>query len=454
MSALRQLKKAVQWHDGMLLRPEHFQQADRRLEQLQHFQLSQALPHYWGVSHLKIDDVLLASGTFRLMELDAIMPDGMVVGLNAEDGDHLELDLADYAKQFKKSKSLYVYLAVPEHRADAASLTSQFPRYDSTESGFVVNQNTGEEAPRFPCLKPHLTLFAGDEPSGRFVFFPIAKVNQVKANYVLDDFTPPSLCISLTSKLGSLCAHTAKNIRNKAAFLSEQIRNDKRSIMAQESQAHIRSMMSDLLGFEALFQTGNTHPFNVYIGLCQLAGSLSALRSSEIPPVFNPYNHNNLMGSFGAVFEYIAHCLNALQEGFTIVSFAKDDRVFKVDLDREWMSDKLTIGLKGSVNMREKDLIEWATSAVIATRDFVTGVRDKRILGAPRKLLSGSKALKLMPSKDMILLEVVYDHSFINADEEFQIFNVGDTPVKRPTEIVMYVPKKTAKKKKKKVKAK
>ena len=102
------------------------------------------------------------------------------------------------------------------------------------------------------------------------------------------------------------------------------------------------------------------------------------------------------------------------------------------------------------MNMREKDLIEWATSAVIATRDFVTGVRDKRILGAPRKLLSGSKALKLMPSKDMILLEVVYDHSFINADEEFQIFNVGDTPVKRPTEIVMYVPKKTAKKKKKK----
>ena len=59
-----------------------------------------------------------------------------------------------------------------------------------------------------------------------------------------------------------------------------------------------------------------------------------------------------------------------------------------------------------------------------------------------------------MPSKDMILLEVIYDHSFINADEEFQIFNVGDTPTKRPTEIVMYVPKKTEKKKKKKIKSK
>jgi len=45
MSVLRQLKKAVQWHDGMLLRPEHFQQADRRVEQLRHLQRSKALPY-------------------------------------------------------------------------------------------------------------------------------------------------------------------------------------------------------------------------------------------------------------------------------------------------------------------------------------------------------------------------------------------------------------------------
>jgi type VI secretion system protein ImpJ len=140
--------------------------------------------------------------------------------------------------------------------------------------------------------------------------------------------------------------------------------------------------------------------------------------------------------------------LEALQEGFSMISFAKEDRVFKVDLESAWMADKVIIGVKGSLTMPEKDLIEWATSCVIATRDYVAGVRDKRILGASRQLISGSKALRLMPSKDMVLLEVVYDRSFINVDDELQIFNVADTPQKRPSEIVMYVPKKTDGKKK------
>jgi len=445
MSVLRQLKKAVQWHDGMLLRPEHFQQADRRGEQLRHFQLSKVLPYYWGVSHLKIDEVLLSAGTLRILEMDAIMPDGMIIGINAEDGDHLELELSDYADHFKKSKSLLVYLAIPEHRSDAASVTSEFPRYESVESGFVINQNTGEEAPRFACLKPYLKLFAGEEPSGRFVFFPLIKIDQEKANYDISDFTAPALHVPLTSKLGSLCTHTVKNIRTKASFLSEQIRNDKRSIMAQESQLHIKTMMAGLIGFEALVQTGKTHPFNLYVGLSNLAGHLSALRPNEIPPAFEPYDHDDALASFREVLDYIAYCLNALQEGFSIVPFAKDDRVFKVDLERSWMAEKLIIGVKGSVHMQEKDLIEWITSAVIATKDFVEGVRDKRILGASRSLISGSKELRLMPSRDMILLEIVYDHSFINPDEEFQIFNVADTALKRPTEVVLYVPRQTEK---------
>ncbi len=454
MSVLRQLKKAVQWHDGMLLRPEHFQQADRRQEQLQHFLLSKALPFYWGVSHLRVDDVLISSGTFRILEMDAIMPDGMVVGVNAEDGDHLELDLSAYAKEFKKKKSLYIYVAVSEFRSDAASVTAEFPRYESTESGFVVNQNTGEEAPRFPCLKPHVVLMAGEEPSGRFVYFPIAKVSQEKTNFVLEPFMAPCLSVSSASRLGSLCLSMSNKVRNKATFLADQIRNDQGSILSQESRGHIRAMMASLLPFESLFQTEQAHPYELYLSLCSIAGEMSALRESEVPPAFSPYNHNRIMMSFKEVFAYIDYCLEALQEGYTIVSFAQDDRVFKADLQRSWMTDKLTIGLKGSSQMLEKDLMNWATSAVIATKDFVEGIRDKRILGAGRSLLSGSKKLKLMPSKDMILLEVIYDKSFINPDAELQIFNVGDTPLKRPREIVMYVPKEDPKKKKKVTKTK
>jgi type VI secretion system protein ImpJ len=215
------------------------------------------------------------------------MPDGLVVGMNAEDGDQVDLNLAEYEKDFKNTKSLYIYLSIPEHRVDAASLRSEFPRFESAESGFVVNQNTGEEAPRFACLKPKLVLLAGAEPTGRFIYFPLAKVSKVKAKYVLDSFLPPLLTVPLASPLGSLCTNLAQTIRNKAAFLSEQIRQDNRSLMGQESQSHIKTMMAGLVGFESLLQTGATHPFALYVGLCQLAGHMSALRPGGNTPCFS-----------------------------------------------------------------------------------------------------------------------------------------------------------------------
>jgi type VI secretion system protein ImpJ len=442
MTSLRRLKKAVQWHDGMLLRPEHFQQADRRLDQLLHYQFSQALPFYWGVSQLKIDDVLLASGTVRILELEAVMPDGLVLSFHADDGDVLELNLADYEKDFKQgNQELVIYLCVPEYRSDAASLASEFPRYQSVESGFVINENTGEEVPRFPCLHPHANLVAGTQPSARYVSLPILKVQNVQSNYVLAKFTPPCLSVPLLTELGGLCTHIAQMIRNKAVFLADRVRSDQTSFMAVESNQHIRTMMAALLSFEAQLQTGRAHPYHLYLALCTLAGNLSGLRPHEIPPAFTPYDHNNILQSFTTVTNYILSCLNALQEGFTIVTFTQEDRVFKLAMVRDWVEEKFIFGAKASVDMQEKDLITWVTSAVIASKSYVSSVRDKRILGAKRRLIEGNEALKLMPSKDMVLFEVSYDRNFINPDEELQVFNVADTPLKRPRELIFYLAK-------------
>lgn len=442
MTSLRRLKKAVQWHDGMLLRPEHFQQSDRRVEQILHYQLSQSLPFYWGVSHFRIDDVLLSSGIVRILEIEAIMPDGLVISFHIDDGDIMELSLKEHEKEFKKGKqSLMVYACIPEYRNDAASLNSEYPRFKSIESGFVVNENTGEEVPRFACLKPYLHLHAGTEPPAQYVSFPILKISNSQNNFVLEQFTPPSLQVPLTLELGSMCCHIAQTIRNKAAFLADRVLSDQTTFMAVEASQHIRVMTAALLNFEALLQTGKAHPYNLYVALCALAGNLSGLRPNEVPPAFTPYNHNDIFQSFTQVKDYIFYCLDALQEGFTIVTFDQYDRLFKLMMQRDWVQDKLILAAKASAEMHEKDLITWLSSAVIASKSFVSSVRDKRILGAKRTIIEDDQSLKLMPSKDMLLFEVLYDRTFINPDEELHIFNVADTPTQRPKEIILYLPK-------------
>ena len=68
------LPEAIQWHEGMLLAPHHFQQLALRQEQLLHYHTMMMQPFSWGIRKLRIDQVLLTAGTYRVLELEAREP--------------------------------------------------------------------------------------------------------------------------------------------------------------------------------------------------------------------------------------------------------------------------------------------------------------------------------------------------------------------------------------------
>ena len=74
---------AIEWHEGMMLVPQHFQVNDRRQEQLQAFHAHQLQPYYWGVRTLSFDEVLLVEGQCRVVSFEAVMPDGTPVAHTA-----------------------------------------------------------------------------------------------------------------------------------------------------------------------------------------------------------------------------------------------------------------------------------------------------------------------------------------------------------------------------------
>ncbi|MFT7117168.1 MAG: type VI secretion system protein ImpJ, partial [Rhodoferax sp.] len=73
----------IQWHEGMLLSPQHFQQTSARLDSLVARQTLLAAPFAWGIRSLKMDNGLLSAGIVRVLQLDAIMPDGTLVSFSA-----------------------------------------------------------------------------------------------------------------------------------------------------------------------------------------------------------------------------------------------------------------------------------------------------------------------------------------------------------------------------------
>lgn len=44
----RRIPSPIQWHEGMMLAPQHFQQAASRTEELLHYHLMSANPFHWG----------------------------------------------------------------------------------------------------------------------------------------------------------------------------------------------------------------------------------------------------------------------------------------------------------------------------------------------------------------------------------------------------------------------
>src|SRR5690242_15338125 len=94
----------IEWHEGLLLAPQHFQLMSARLDSLVAWQTLAAAPFSWGVRRLVLDTGLLPAGMLRVLALDAIMPDGTAVSYSGDSGrqGRLELSLEPYTEQLAK----------------------------------------------------------------------------------------------------------------------------------------------------------------------------------------------------------------------------------------------------------------------------------------------------------------------------------------------------------------
>jgi type VI secretion system protein ImpJ len=441
MTDARKLPSAIQWHEGMLLAPHHLQQMSLRQEELLHYHLMTISPFHWGIHRFKVDSNLLVDGTLRVVELEAVMPDGLVVSYPEHEDHDLAIDLKPYTEEMKK-KALTVHLVVPAKRTGAASTKGELARYDSIEGQPVVDENTGESELSIPRLKPRLGLLIADTPPQKYSGFPLLKVEYRNETFTMTDYIPPTLNTSMGSEIGEICSSVAHRLREKAVFLSERVRSPSsamRGALLLETKSMIQSLVSGLPQYEALLKTGSSSPFSLYLSLCSLAGKIAALGSGLIPPVLEPYDHNNLRASFEQVKEFIFRMIDeGILETHTPVPFAFENGVFSLRLEEGWLTKTLTIGVRARAGMTEDDVLGWIEESLIGSSSKVESMKNKRILGASRKRIEGDK--ELIPVRGVLLFAVKAERQFIETDEVLQIFNTSDPTGKRsPAEVVLYV---------------
>lgn len=436
----RDIPDSIQWHEGLLLTPQHFQQLSLRHEALLQYVASSIAPFNWGVRYVKIDPANLAAGTLRVLELEAVMPDGMVVSFGLRRGEELQVDLTQYAEQLKQ-RPLTVHLAVAAREADVVT-RGDIARYDSVEGEPVPDENTGESILRIPRLRPRLRLLVADAPPKKYVALPIARVYCRDETYTLTDFIPPALAVERQSPLGVICSWTARRLREKAMYLADQLRlpaTGARVGVDRETESLIRSLVASLPLLEAVLGTGASHPFIVYLALCSVAGQVSVMGRSLVPPAFAPYDHNDLRATFEPVLAYISRKVDeGVTATFTAYPFRYEEGVYSLLFEHAWAGKRLALGVRAATGASEQEVVRWGYGCVIGSRSRMRSMRESRVLGARRELIERDE--DLVPPRGVVLFSLRADPEFVEPDEELQIFNAGEYgSSQRPQEIVLYV---------------
>ncbi len=445
MTDLRSIPEAVQWHEGMLLAPQHFQQAGLRSELLLHFHLAQAMPFHWGLISLQIDRARLAMGCFRVLALQAILPDGLAVSYPQEDGAALELDLLPLAERLRDAPAK-IYLVAPMQRSDMVSSDSgEAARFRSVEGEEVVDHNTGDNPMRLPRLRPNLMLLVGDRPSAKYTAMPIAEVSFANDTLQLTpSYLPPQLAVALDTPLGQLCLALAQGVRQKASFLADRTQGASgagRQASLLEARSAIHCLVAGLPALEAALNTGRAHPFALFVLAAGIAGQIAPLGPGMVPPIFERYDHDDPAASFGPLLTFIERVIETITELHQTIAFTQEGNSFRLKLDPAWLDDgELLIGVRGRAGAAEQDLAQWIEESLIGDSEQIQPMMEARIRGAARARIVESEALDVVPTRGTLVFRIASDRNFVAAGRMLEIANPRDAGgARRPLEIVLYV---------------
>ena len=434
------VEERIQWHEGMLLSPQHFQQASARLDSLVAWHTLLAAPFSWGVRSLKIDMGLLPAGIVRVQQLEAIMPDGTSVSFSADNAQHgtLELKLAPFAEALGNAPlDFYLVLPLTKSMRDKGSPS----RFRSVAMGQVEDEVSEALPADLPRLLPNLSLVAGDVPSGIYTWLRLGTVFKDNELIKMGETLPALIEMPKDGVLWERISAFVGQLRGKAAFVAKQTavpssRTEDR-LAYLEQRERLRNLMTGLPQIEAVLRTPSLHPYPLYLALCALLGPLSMLKPGALPPVPPEYDHADPLAVLNPVLEALQDSLMEISQEYREHKFEYRHGAFEINLLPEWVDKQLVVGLRGQP---EKDLVAWMNGAIVGSQSAYASLRERRVLGAMRSHIEVAQELGVRASSGYTLFSIQASAALTLPNEPLIVSNSTESAsAQRPQEMVLFV---------------
>lgn len=290
----------VAWTEGLLLKPQHFQQQERYLEAMLYKQLQYLQGFYWGFYKLSLDNEALIHGKIALKEAKGIFKEGTSF-------DIAQIDLSPTPISCEESDiNKVVYLCIPRESESKYQTndTPELSRYKQSEAEINDSEKNLIESHPIQIKPLNIQLKLG-KPSHEYDFLEMAKIKALKTDggILLDeDFVAPSLKISASQYLCEKLIHTLEAIKKLISpFKTIQRKSEYNSLIQYQYQSELNKYYH-LLNHD--LNSPSTNPENLFKSLLSFCSTLSVIHQDELKIQPN-YNHENLFSCFNPLFDFI-----------------------------------------------------------------------------------------------------------------------------------------------------
>ena len=309
----------VVWAEGLFLRPQHFQQAERYFERLMNQRLESLAPYAAGFTKLQIDQELLKIGKVGLVAAEGVFPDGTPFNIPFE---------ADIPEPFDVPgdvKDRLVLVTLPLRRAGMAELAfersgdSSLVRYIAADHEIRDSVLEMESSAQLKIGRLNVRLQLDGETTSAHTTLGVVRVVEKRADgrVVLDErYVPPCLDCRVSGRLQDYVKELHGLVRHRIQALADRVSSPGAKGVADVSDFLLLQLCNRYEPLLAHFLTRSSlHPELFYRSCLELAGEIATYARRERMPIsFSTYRQDDLQNTFMPVIEEIRRGLTAVIE--------------------------------------------------------------------------------------------------------------------------------------------
>jgi type VI secretion system protein ImpJ len=309
----------VVWAEGLFLRPQHFQQAERYFERLMSQRLESLVPYGAGFTRLQIDQELLKIGKVGLSAAEGVFPDGTPFNIPVEADTPEPFDVPGDVKE------RLVLLTLPLKRAGMAELAfersgdASLIRYIAADHEIRDAVLEMENSAQLKVGRLNVRLQLEGEASSAHTALGMVRVVEKRADgrVILDDaYIPPCLDCRVSPRLYDHVKEIHGLLRHRIQALAERVSSPGAKGVAEVADFLLLQLCNRFEPLLAhLLTRSSLHPELFYRECLALAGEISTYARRDRSAIgFATYRQDDLQHSFAPVIEEIRRGLTAVIE--------------------------------------------------------------------------------------------------------------------------------------------